>query len=312
MSDSTIVLKPGFMVSLHTRLTGGVNYKRVDKDVKKGAKFSPEEGTEIAAAVADADKADVTRWETTRVIEDKEEYDLAVKERAKCGSLVRAVCAQTAFGLLCDKDKEADLNKAIVEARKRATEFNGGSRISKISVFVLKAVIAQSDVEAARAISSEMSDLVTRMQAAIVACDVDELRAAANKARAVAKMLDGDAAQKASAAIEAARAIAKDFSKKLVAKAESAAFVVDKISMEAILDAQCVFVDMDDAPALEGEALAPVSSRAVDLEGDDDSALELTPLRPRSMPEVGDVDASEAVDEDARAALGARGPEIEV
>src|SRR5262249_46513243 len=97
---TTSTLRPGFLVSLKTSTRGNVAYDKrdIERDhLVKGKR--------------------VAKWETTRQIADPDEFERAQKVRAKACSLIRGVCAQSDFGLLCPEDKGDQLAKAIAEMR---------------------------------------------------------------------------------------------------------------------------------------------------------------------------------------------------
>src|SRR5262249_23994934 len=161
--------------------------------------------------------------------------------------LISSVCAHSAFGLLCQGEKEKQLDDAIRESRALANAFNASAKTVQISVYVLKGRIAQTDQEAARAIASEMKSLVEEMKAGIGAADVEAVREAASKAKKIGRMLDGDAAKRVSAAVEEARAAAKTIAKTLVdtKSAEAALEEVAKFKLTALESARFAFLDLD-------------------------------------------------------------------
>lgn len=241
---STITLKPGLLVSLHTRMEGGVRYTRVDLDADKAA-----EGESVE------------RWETTKVVEDPAEHETATKVRGKCGSIIRSVCTHSAFGLLCAADKENALDEAIREARERADLFNASAKTVHISVYVLKGRIAESDQEAARAISSELQELMTELKLGVDSANVERIREAASKAKKIGAMLDADAGRKVSEAVEEARAVAREMVKKLVAGEEVADYL-KTVKLTAIDEARGAFLDLDEAKPIEA---LPETPRGLDF-----------------------------------------------
>lgn len=244
---STVTLKPGLLVSLHTRMEGGVQYTRVDLDADKAVEGSR-----------------VERWETTKVVEDPAEHEAATKARAKCGSLIRAACTYSAFGLLCPADKENALDDAIREARARADRFNASAKTVRISVYVLKGRIAESDEEAARAVSSELQELMNEMKLGVDSANVERIREAAAKAKKIGAMLDEGANLKVSAAVDEVRAVAREMVKKLVA-GEQVADYLKTIKLKAVDEARCAFLDLDEAKPVEALPDAP---RALDFATD--------------------------------------------
>lgn len=247
---STATLKPGLLVSLRTSLAGGVQYTRVDID----------KGT----VEGEAKRA---KWETTKVIEDEKEYDRAGKARSRAGALIRAVCVPSAFGLVCPEAREAELDTAIVKARAIADAHNAdeNTRTTRVGVWVLKGRIAQTDDEAARAISSEITQLLNTMQEGISEGDVKKIREAAVDAKKMGAMFDAESAAKVSAAVDEARAAAKEIAKRLTAK-ESIAETVQIARYTAINTARFSF--LDDSESAEMKTVPSTKARMLDVESD--------------------------------------------
>lgn len=167
MSNASTI-RPGLLVSVKSTVAGGVSYKKVD----------------LEAGEAQTEDASVARWETTRVIEDKEEYERATKCRSSALSLIRRVCSATTFGLLCPEDQEGALDVAIKAARQLVDNHNETAKHTRVSVYALKGRVASNDAEAARAITQEIAELTVAMDAGIKAFDPEAIRKAANRARA--------------------------------------------------------------------------------------------------------------------------------
>lgn len=257
MKTEATTLRPGLLVSLHTKLEGGVRYEREDLDAN---------ATEAGAKIE--------RWKTTKVTEDPEEHAAGVKVRGKVGSLIRSVCAHTSFGLLCPRDKEKSLDEAISEARALAATFNAKAKTTGVSVFVLKGYIAETDTEAARAIASDLRGLLDEMKAGVASADVGRIRDAALRAKRMGAMLDDATAKRVKAAIEEARKVARE----IVKAGDDARQVIQQVKLEAVDSARFAFLDMEEAATKdEGEALPPVEARALDVE-DDEERQKVLPL----------------------------------
>jgi hypothetical protein len=242
----TSTLRPGLLVNLKTSIVGNVQYEKrtIEPDHFVGTKKE--------------DKVRRAKWETVRTIVDPAEYEAAKSARQSARSLIRGVCAVSAFGLLCPEADAEDLEKAISKARDIAGEFNKRAKRSRVYVYVLTGRIAPDDVEAMRAINSEVRELLTDMQQGIKNLDVKAIREAADTARGLGSMLTPEAATRVRSAIEAARGAAR----KIVKAGEQAAQEIDRRSIRAITEARTAFLDLDDA----AEIAAPsVRGRALDL-----------------------------------------------
>jgi hypothetical protein len=240
MTIETSTLRPGLLVNLKTSIVGNVKY--VTRDIDKAT-------TTTTGALK-------AKWETERTISDPVEHETAMKVRSKVRALITTVCSASAFGLLCPEAAADDLASAIAEARKLADEFNQTAKISRLRVYVLTGRIAQNDVEAVRAINSEVSELLQDMERGVENTDVKAIREAANKARGIAEMLNTEARIQAEIAIDAARRAARAI------KQDGAAAKVDKRAMRTIADARTAFLDFDE----QRDVAAPkVTGRAVEL-----------------------------------------------
>lgn len=253
------IIRPGFLVSLKTTVRGGVTYARRD---------IPAPVATDGAAPATETAAEVSAWETVRAIADAAEHKRAIETRGRCRTLIVRHCALSSFGLLCPESNAEALAEAIREAQEHADQFNRGARFSRVEVFALAGRIADNDVQAARAIASEVRDLVGAMQSGIKSADPDAIREAANKARSLAGMLDPDVGLKVSEAIKAARTAAREIVRRVGKAGETAAEVVQSLQLEALDRARFAVLDLEAAPvdAEADEAPAPIiEARALDL-----------------------------------------------
>lgn len=226
MALESTSLRPGFLVSLKTTLVGNVSYTKntIEHD------HATEDGARLA------------RWETERVIKDAEEHDQAIKIRTACRGAVTAVCAKSSFGLLCPEEKSQELDEAIATARRLADAFNAASNITRIGIYVMVGRVVPDDIEAVRAINSEISDLLTEMNEGLRNLDVKRIRDAANKAKGIGSMLSPVAADRVQEAINIARKSARG----IVKAGESAAQEVDLQAIAKITDARVAFLDIGD------------------------------------------------------------------
>jgi len=240
---NSTTLRPGLLVSLKTSAHGGVSYQKQE--------IEPEHVTEEGVQKA--------KWETTRRIDDPVEHKRATEVRGKVGATIRKVCAQSAFGLLCPESNADLLTDAIKEARALCDEFNSSAKITRVSMNVLTGRIAPDDVEAVKAINSEIKDLMDAMAEGIERLDVKQVREAANRVKQVANVLTPEAQARVTLAVEAAREAAK----KIVKAGEQAAVEIDRAAIRKVRDQRVAFVDMDEAKEVATPAAV---TRTVDFE----------------------------------------------
>jgi hypothetical protein len=224
---NTSTLRPGLLVGLSTSISGNVKYRTQI--------IEEEHLTESGAEAA--------RWETERTITDPAEHEAAKKVRSAARNDIVRVCAASAFGLLCPENKVADLEAGLATARRRVEAFNAMAQVTRLSVNVLTGRIASDDVEAVRAINSEVRDLLSQMERGIQRVDVKAIRDAADAAKALGSMLSPEAAERVQTAIDVARQQAR-----LIVKAgEQAATAIDQAAIAKITESRAAFLDFDEA-----------------------------------------------------------------
>jgi hypothetical protein len=257
-------LRPGLLVSLKTSVRGNVSYN----------------AREIEADHFEEDGSRRAVWETTRTIERPEEHEAAVKVRSKARGLVTGVCAPSDFGLLCPEASRDRLTAAVEKARELITAFNAKAALNQVELFVIIGRVAADDIEAIRAINSEVRDLLAAMETGLKALDVKAVRAAANKARAISQMLSPEAATRAKKAIE----LARDAARRVVKAGETAGYEVDKATLRSLRRTRSAFIDLDNDN--DAEPAAPTfSGRAIEFEkGDIPPAIEAA--RPPRVPSI--------------------------
>lgn len=243
MSLQKSTLRPGLLVSLKTSIRGNVSYNKRDLEA----------GVDPSGAVH-------TKWETERTIRDPQEHESAVKLRGQICSIIRRECSLSSFGLLCPEAKFDALESALKVARTLAEDFNSRAVVTRIGVFVIVGRVADSDVEAVRAINSEISDLIATMASAVKNLDAKAVREAANRIKAMGQMLSPEASKRAEEAIEIARKAAR----KIVAVGQTAATEIDQATVDQISACRAAFIDFEmDA----GEIEAPTTqARGVDFQ----------------------------------------------
>lgn len=258
-----VSLKPGTIVLLSSRVTGGVSHKRADLPVD--------------ASLAPTEKAKVLRRETTTIISDPEERERATKLRSKLCGMIKKECISTQFGLLCPEANEEGLNKVIAEVNTLAREYNETSNVTKVYIYTLTGKIASNDEENARAISAEIQSLVARMDASIDRLDPEAIKKAASEAKRIASMLSPEASETVGLAVAAARKAARDITR-LKGKGVVASVILKDIQRGAIEQARIAFLDLGDDVNAEGEMMPAVDvQRVAGLDLSDETPSEPPP-----------------------------------
>lgn len=222
-------LKPGYLVSLKTTIKGGVSYQKIDLEM--------EHRTEGGALES--------RWETTRRVEDAEEFAQATKARSAARSVIVRQCIASSFGLLCPASNVGALEAALADAREIAERHNALATCTRVDVYALIGRIAQDEAEATRALAAEMGELMAAMKAGIAAADPQAIREAANKAVQLGKVLEEGTAKKVSEAIAQARSAARRLVRDVEKAGEDAATVVAEINTAALDRARFEFLDIE-------------------------------------------------------------------
>ena len=279
MNINTNTLIPGLLVSLKTTLKGNVSYHTLDAAPDEAV--IPSEQSNVAVAA----------WNTTRVTKDVEEFEAAKKVRSKARALITGVCANSNFGLLCPQARVADLESALADARAICEAFNATARVTRIGCFVITGEIAQNDLEAARAINSEIAEGIEVMRRGCETLDPAMIRDAASKLKDVGQMLTPAMRERVEAGIKLARTEAR----RLVKSGENAALAVDRQVVDQLAFARSAFLDIDDnggtiaAPVVETADLDLVSG------AESDSGAVATLTAPESAAAELDLDEEQRV-----------------
>lgn len=222
-------LRPGLLVSLKTSMRGNVSYEKRDLDEGRDG------------------NTEIKKWETERTIADAKEYELAKKMRGAATLPIRKVCTWSAFGLLCPEADREDLDAAIAESERIVADFNAQAELTRIHCYVLVAKVAADDVQAVKAINSEIRDLMADMESGLKNLDVKQIRDAANKAKSIGQMLTPEAEGRVVKAVEVARQAARNITK----AGEDAILEVDKRAIRKIAEQRTTFLDLDDAAEIQ-------------------------------------------------------------
>jgi hypothetical protein len=258
MSDIA-TLRPGLLVRARTTVKGNVKYKTL----------------ELEQDHITAEGEGRARWETERTTKDPAEQARASKVRSAARSKIQSACVKAGdFGLMCPTEREERLRQAVREARQLAEDFNATATWTYVGVTVMIGRVSADDVEAVRAINEQVRDFVDAMRDGVKNLDPQAIRKAANEARTLGKMLEPNASERVSKAIEVARKVARD----IVKAGEGAAVEVDNVAIQRLEEARISFLDLDDAAPVEA---SEGEGRGVDL--DDDLPFEGYSATPRQL-----------------------------
>lgn len=244
MAYVATTLRPGFLVSLKTSITGNVKYA---KNILTADTLDKEVGSLYS------------KWETERTVRNAAEQEAATKVRSKVRTLISSPCSLSSFGLLCPDIAKPDLDKAVADARKLADDFNKTATVTRLTVHIMAGKIAPDDVEAIRAINSEVTDLIDTMKTGLETLDVSAVREAANRVKQLGAMLNPTAQAQIQIAVDAARSTAR----RIVSAGEQAAQEIDRRTLQTLAETRTAFLDIDQE---QREIAAPaVTARALDL-----------------------------------------------
>ena len=142
------------------------------------------------------------------------------------------MCTKSKFCLLCPETKRTNSTPRSQGAQ-IADDFNATANLTTIEVNVPVGKISPDDVEAVKAINSEIRGLMDTMARARQP-DADVVREAARKARSVGAMLSPMPRRRVTKAIEVARAAASQ----IVKAGETGAIEIDEVSIQRITEAR--------------------------------------------------------------------------
>lgn len=229
-------IKPGILVSLKTRVVGGISYVKSD-----------------IAEETDG-KTEIKQWHTTKTVVDADEVERAQLARSRAATAVRSCCIGTPFGLLCPASRVEELDAAVIRARSLTDSHNDASVHTTVELFVLRGQVASDDVEAMRAIGAEMAALSEDMKAGIDNVNPKRIREAAKRAKELGAMLDEANQEKVKAAVLSARKAARDIVRRIEKGGENAQKVIQDLDTANVVGLKFAFLDVDSTSDAESPA----------------------------------------------------------
>jgi len=203
-ASQQIKLKPGILINVTVRMSGGVSYRQKSDDLLEA---SPD------PRLAASPNSEVDVWATTRTMADKKEYAAAIKVRATARNAIAAVCLQTPVGLVCLPDREPEVRAIVAQQETAIADFNRQARYTSVNMFVILANIdGMSDVNV-QSVAAEVARSLELMENLTKDGDVAGARKEAIRLQDIAKLLDGQAESTALEAIEEVRTVAKRLKK---------------------------------------------------------------------------------------------------
>ena len=179
---------------------------------------------------------------------------------------MRGQCIDSAgFGLLCPLANLTKFDAAVTEARRLAAEFNASSKLYQVKVRVLRGRIANTDQEAMQAIGGEINELLDTISSGLARNDVKATRDAADRAKALSKMLQPGVAERVEQAIEAARKTATEVAKaqrEKITPVEAIEFTSAAVAVKAINVAKIELDLSDDELNDDGQIELPPKAAA--------------------------------------------------
>lgn len=219
-------IKPGILVALRTSVRGGYEYRRTEL------------GTEVLP-----DGSERTTWETERFVLDPEELERANETRSIARKVVKQVCTQTPWGLVCGDDREDELDEVLAHARSLAAAHNAEAEHTTVHLSAMLGRVARDEEEAVEAIRQEISHLLDDATQALANGDVEGVRQLANKGKAMGRLLEdeSEAAGAVEDAVKGMRATARSIVKRVEKAGEDLEAVLDAKAFEPISHARFVF-----------------------------------------------------------------------
>lgn len=302
-------LDGGIFLVTNIKLIGGKERKTDKVDPKN---YHPE------MVNAAPESASVTANVTVQVMEDPKEYERAegVREAAR-KALADVATTQTPLGLMAPHSAQEALDAAITQVHASIDEYNATAKRTFITPWIVQMAL-RADDRTLQQVADEVKALLDAMDDGIKKRDAEAIREAARRAKMYAEMMDEEHGTIVIAAIEEARRHAKEVAKAVKDRGDAAMtemLLCDAAARKtAIRAARAAFLDVDLGESAPIEPLAPVAARALDVETDDEVTAEAGDLVEKPGVEemvegLGeDVDATRAVDADAKAA-GYGGPD---
>jgi hypothetical protein len=247
MSINVRTVRPGYIIGLKTEITGNVTYQRVDlspNDDDDDAGDDASESTLEMTSEGDAPEVKVTRWKTTKIVENPDELERATKVRGMARSLIERLCFKTTLGLMCKLEQKPALDAAEDKAQELVREFNRTATITRIWFGVVPSVIESDSERATANIMREAGRLIVEMDAGIKEFDPEKIKKAAAKARQLSGMLGDEQQSKLNSAVDQARKASRTIVKRIETEGEDRAIVMMDIQRGQIESARIAFLDM--------------------------------------------------------------------
>lgn len=234
-----IPLKPGLLLSLATRLEGGVIYSTED----------------LAHEVNGTEER--TEWKTEKRVADVAELGRATRIRGRVRSLIRSACTVTPFGLICATDNEPTLDMRIAEAQGLCDDFNANAAHTQVQFRTLRGRIAENTREAIQAVRGEIQTLLGELQEALTAGQVTGIREVAQRATQMGRLLEEgtEARSVLERAVKESRRVATEMVKRVEEGAAATAEILAAANLKLVSTARHTFSDDEIGEITDGAGL---------------------------------------------------------
>lgn len=207
------------------------------------------------------DEGDGTQTlEATRTIRvttrNVKEHKAAQKKASELRYSVRKICQATILGPIAPLDKEAELDEALLTARREARAFNENAQDYLVRIGLVKGMIAANDAAAAREFTYDFQEILTEMRAALKACDVKSIRRVAARGQSMLKGLSALIPERERSIVSAAILQAREMATKIVQEVGAKGRLVEDVKKElntsAVDLARMSFLEYEVSPELTG------------------------------------------------------------
>lgn len=227
-------LRECYLVAARISVRGGIKYSHANEQTET-------EGSK-----------EIAQWETTRRVDDKEEYSRAQSIRNRYNRAVRGLGVESPIGIIVPMDREDLIEDLDRQWSETVDEFNRAARYSTIRMDLEKFEIKGENMRAMENMLGSMRETLGDLKDAINSADYEEIRDVVKRMRGWVSVLPDEQASSVQKAIDDARTQAREIRKALVKKGEQIEEVKRTVSVASVDLAR--FALLDDAPDVDPDA----------------------------------------------------------